>query len=144
MSIGGMVGIVGLAFFCVVLGACAPHEPADGPGGVAELRVSEDEVLAGGEVMLTLVNRSDRDLGYNLCPAALERRVAGEWVDEPLRPAEICTMELRLLSPGDSAHYRHTVPSALAAGEYRFRTGVEAPLGGGRVEIVSEAFQVQR
>lgn len=143
MSTGEIAGIAGLGFCCALLGACTPPEPSDDPGGLAELRVSPDAVSAGDEVMLTLVNRSDGELGYNLCPAVLDRREGGEWVEEPLRPAEVCTMELRVLSPGDSSHYRHMVPPALAAGEYRFRTGIEAPLGEGRVEVASGAFQVR-
>jgi hypothetical protein len=140
MSVVEMVGM-GLCF--VLVGACARQEAAEGPGGMAELRVAPEAVGAGDQVMLTLVNRSDGDLGYNLCPAVLDRREGGEWVEERLRPAEVCTMELRVLPAGDSSTYHHTVPSALRAGEYRFRVGIEAPLSGGRVEVASGPFEVR-
>jgi hypothetical protein len=125
-----------------MLAGCAPADPADGPGAVADLRVTPAEARAGDEVMLTLENRSDRPLGYNLCPAVLDRRAGADWEEWPEAPAEVCTMELRTLSPESSSSFRHTLPSRLEPGEYRFRTTVEAPLGEGRVEVASEPFAV--
>jgi hypothetical protein len=144
MGLHDIAGLIGVCVWGLSLGACAPQEPSGDPVGVAELRVSPDEVAAGEEVDVTLVNRSEDLLGYNLCPAVLDRREGDGWVEDPLRPAEVCTMELRTLAPGDSGHFRHTVPPALTAGEYRFRVGIEAPLGGGRVEVASGPFQVRR
>lgn len=127
---------------CLLGLACAPHEPGNGAGGAMELGVEPGEVRAGEEVMLTLVNGSSGDLGYNLCVATLDRREGGQWVERPEPPAEFCTMELRVLGPDDSASFRHTIPAGLPAGEYRFRTGVEAPVGGPRVEVESHAFRI--
>jgi hypothetical protein len=135
------VGLL-LSGACFLLGACAPHEPGDGPGNGLELRVEPLEVRAGDEVMLTLVNGSSHDVGYNLCPAALERQEGDDWTERPERPAEVCTMELRVLAPDASSTYRHTIPARLPAGEYRFRVGLEAPLGEGRVEVASHPFRV--
>jgi hypothetical protein len=134
----------------VVTGACAalsmwgcvPADPGNGPAGSAELQVSPESVRAGEEVMLTLVNRSEQDLGYNLCPAVLDRREEDDWVEWPVAPAEVCTMELRVLAPAGSSTYRHTIPGGVEPGEYRFRTGVESPLGEGRVDVTSAPFQV--
>jgi hypothetical protein len=135
-----MVGAVtALAF---VGGGCAPAGPPAGAGGVADLRVTPGEAQPGDEVMVTLANRSDRELGYNLCVAVLDRREDGDWVEWPEPPAEVCTMELRMLSPGETASFRHTLPPRLVAGEYRFRTDVEAPLGEGRVTVTSAGFRV--
>jgi hypothetical protein len=131
-----------LSSTCFLVAACAPHERGNGPGGALELGVEPLEVRAGEEVMLTLTNRSGDDVGYNLCPAVLDRREGDEWAERPERPAEVCTMELRVLAPDASSTYRHTVPARLPVGEYRFRVGVEAPLGEGRVEIASHPFQV--
>jgi hypothetical protein len=127
---------------CLLVAACAPQDPGDDPGGPLELSVEPLEVRAGEEVMLTLANRSSDDVGYNLCPAVLDRREGEEWVERPERPAEVCTMELRILAPDASSTYRHTVPARLPAGEYRFRVGVEMPLGEGRVEVSSHPVQV--
>jgi hypothetical protein len=136
-SIGVMTPLV-----AVLLCGCVPADPAQGPAGVADLRVSPAEARAGEEVMLTLENRSDRELGYNLCPAVLDRRTDAGWEEWPEAPAEVCTMELRTLAPARSGSYRHTLPSGMPAGEYRFRTTVEAPLGEGRVDVASAPFEV--
>jgi hypothetical protein len=126
-------------FLCA---GCAPHTGStDGPT-VADLTVEPAQARAGGEAILSLTNRSDHEIGYNLCPAVLDRRVDGEWERHPEAPAEICTMELRALDPGDSDSYRHTLPATLPAGTYRFALGVEWPLGEGRVELTTEAFEV--
>jgi hypothetical protein len=130
-----------LPAFTVLL-ACAPAIP---PGALpgAELRVSPREVEAGGEITLTLVNHSREDIGYNLCPVVLERRGDGEWRLRPERPAEVCTMELRILSPDQSADFRHRIPSGLPPGEYRFRAGIEHPLGERQTGIASHPFRIR-
>jgi hypothetical protein len=145
MPVMGVAGVV----LCLVVGlwGCAPADPGSGPQGPAELRVSPGEVSPGDEVMITLLNRSERELGYNLCVAVLDRREgegdeAGEWVEWPDPPAEICTMELRVLDPGNTSSFRHTIPGGVTPGEYRFRTGVESPLGEGRVDVVSDSFRI--
>jgi hypothetical protein len=125
-----------------MLAGCAPADSAGNTGAVADLRVTPTEARAGDEVMLTLENRSDRPLGYNLCPAVLDRRAGEDWEEWPEAPAEVCTMELRTLSPESSSSFRHKLPSGLEPDEYRFRTTVEAPLGEDRVEVVSEPFAV--
>jgi hypothetical protein len=126
----------------VLLSGCASPDSAARPAGVAELGVTPAAAGPGDEVMLTLENRSEGELGYNLCPAVLERRENGEWEERPESPAEVCTMELRMLGPGNTSSFRHTLPTGLPAGTYRFRTTVEAPLGVDRVEVVSAPFEV--
>jgi hypothetical protein len=129
----------------VLVGCAAPERAQDdsgNPDGV-ELRVDARRVSPGEAVTIRLVNRSDGELGYNLCPAVLERRTSGGWEVDPHPLVEVCTMELRLLSPGGSAEYRHTIPPAVRAGEYRFRVAVEAPLSQPQVPVVSGAFEVR-
>jgi len=108
----------------------------------ATLTVQPARVAPGGPATLTLTNRSDQPLGYNLCPAALERQLGDDWEERPERPAEFCTMELRTLDPGASGTFEHTLPAPLPPGTYRFRVGVEWPLGEGWVDVVSEPFEV--
>ncbi|HSJ24724.1 MAG TPA: hypothetical protein VK929_08665 [Longimicrobiales bacterium] len=132
-------------FIAAVAGmvACAPY-PADGAGdgAFAELTVTPDRLRAGDSLELTLTNRSEQQLGYNLCTSAIERRTAaGEWEVHPVPLAEVCTMELRVLDPGASDTFRHNLP-ALQPGTYRFRAGVEWPLGGDRVGVTSTTFDV--
>jgi hypothetical protein len=122
--------------------ACVSADPAQRASAPANLQVSPLEARAGGEVMLTLENRTASELGYNLCPAVLDRRTADGWEQWPVSPAEICTMELRTLGPESSSSYRHTLPRRLDPGEYRFRTFIEAPLGGDRIEVSSSSFEV--
>lgn len=141
MIIDGRGAIPVLSTILFLVG-CAPGNAPGEPTGTAELRVDPESVEPGGEVLLTLVNRSDDPMGYNLCVAVLERREGGEWVEWPERPTEVCTMELRILDPEESGSFRHTLPGRVPAGEYRFRTGVEAPLGEDRVEVASEIFRV--
>jgi hypothetical protein len=138
-------GLAAVTTSALVLVACAAPETAQddprNPEGV-ELRVDARRVAAGESVTIRLVNGSGGAVGYNLCPAVLERRTAAAWELDPTPLVEVCTMELRLLPPGESAEYSHTIPPALAAGEYRFRVAVEAPLDQPQVPLVSNAFEV--
>lgn len=138
-------GLTSLAFALTMVACAGPEPTPDGaaPAHGLELRVERAAAERGDEVTITLVNGSEHDVGYNLCPAVLDRRDDEAWVEDPNRPAEVCTMELRVLGPGESAAYRHTVPTALDPGEYRFRVGVEAPLGGDRVVLTTTGFQVR-
>jgi hypothetical protein len=130
----------------LIAAACAPQAPADSPGtgDFATLTVQPPRSGPGGDVTITLTNRSERDIGYNLCPAVLDRLVGDEWAQHPEPPAQVCTMELRILQPGASDSFRHTLPSGLPAGTYRFRLGVEWPLGDTRVGVTSAPFQIER
>jgi hypothetical protein len=130
----------------LLFAACGPvsvgNGDGDAGGGGAQLSVEAGSYRAGAQIVLTLTNRSPDMIGYNLCPAALERRTGDSWATVPERPAEVCTMELRTLAPGSSDDFPHTLPATLTPGEYRFRVGIEAPLGGSQVTLVSNGFQV--
>lgn len=134
------LGIIG-ALLCL-LAACATDAASDNDT-FASLTVEPDRVSAGGQITLTLRNRSDRQLGYNLCPVAIERRDGDEWELRQEQPAEACTMELRILDPGAEDTFQHTMPATLPAGTYRFRAQVEWPLGDEQVNIASETFEVE-
>jgi hypothetical protein len=142
MTTGTACHRTGLLFTCLLLLACAPH--ATGGAGLefAELGVQPDRMPPGAALELTLTNRSVHPLGYNLCPSVIERRVGDDWQLHPEPLAEACTMELRTLAPGASGSFRHTLPAALPPGRYRFRTGVEWPLGESWVGVISSTFEV--
>ncbi|HSJ08186.1 MAG TPA: hypothetical protein VK936_15880 [Longimicrobiales bacterium] len=135
-----------IILIALLVSACAPHVPAEstGTGDFATLAVEPARTSPGGEVTITLTNRSGREIGYNLCPAVLDRRVGADWAQHPEAPAEVCTMELRILQPGASDSFRHSLPAGLTAGTYRFRLGVEWPLGDARVGVASGPFEVVR
>lgn len=124
-----------LSLFALVL-ACAP---ALDTGGLV-LRTDRDRYAAGSAVVLTLSNGGATEVGYNLCSSTLERRTGSGW--EAQRVDLVCTMELRGLAPGSSASFTHTLPAALAAGEYRYSTRVEERPGGAMRSVATDSFTV--
>jgi hypothetical protein len=94
-----------------------------------------------GTVRLILDNGASEPIGYNLCTSTLQRHDGNRW--SSIRTDEVCTMELRILEPGRSATFDKTFPSGLSAGEYRYVTSVEDPLGGAQRTIASGSFGVQ-
>jgi hypothetical protein len=86
------------------------------------LRVEADVFEPGGEVVLILENGEGEQIGYNLCFHAIEERVGGDW--RMMEVPRICTTELRILGPGQSVSYETVLPTALEAGEYRFRIAI--------------------
>lgn len=142
----GMTTRLAVAGAMLVLAAgCAPNAaaPGTGAGGAGlELNVQPQPARIGQEVELTLVNRSARQVGYNLCPSVLQRQVGGQWQPATIAFTEVCTMELRILEPGASASFRHPLPTGLQPGTYRFWAGVEWPMGEDRVGVQSGPFEV--
>jgi hypothetical protein len=131
----------------LLIAACTAGQSGSGggAGGLAnvDLSVGREQYDPGDAILLTLANHSPNQVGYNLCSAALERRVGGgEWHEAPQRLIDACTMELRTLVPNETVTYRHSLPSALPAGQYRVRTRVEAPLGRLLVNVSSAPFMV--
>jgi hypothetical protein len=135
-----LAALVGAAAFA----GCAPSSAGGSAAGTPslELTVQPQPARASQEITLTLTNRSDQEVGYNLCPSVLQRRVEGEWQTSAVPFTEVCTMELRVLDPGASGTFRHPLPAGIPAGTYRFRTGVEWPLGGDRADVESAPFEV--
>lgn len=103
-----------------------------------ELKVNERSYAAADTVRLQLVNRSTGEVGYNLCTTRLEHRRGGAWTVMP--DDRVCTMELRLLAPADSAASERPLDRSLAAGEYRLVAVVDA--GGQMREVASAPFTV--
>ena len=103
-----------------------------------ELNVNARSYAASDTVRLQLVNRSSAEVGYNLCTSRLEHRANDAWTVMPDHRA--CTMELRMLAPGDSAASERVFDPAVTAGEYRLVSVVDA---GGQVrEVASQPFTV--
>jgi len=107
------------------------------------LTTDRGQYSAGAPVTLRLFNDRDQPLGYNLCVASLEVRADGRWVDSPVRDDRYCTMELRLLPPGQQATYPHQLPRNLPRGTYRFTTRLELMQEGSSWKAVSNVFEVR-
>ena len=85
------------------------------------------ERVSDGVMRLTLDNGENHQIGYNLCSSVLERRDGSAWTPVPTN--EVCTMVLLTLNPGRDATFEKRLPPDLPAGEYRYRTRIESPLG---------------
>lgn len=120
----------------LVLSACAPLQSRDGAVTLDAERVSPEMVR------LTLRNGTASPVGYNLCSSVLEHETGTTW--SQVRTGEVCTMELRTLAPGDSATFDKRLPADLPAGDYRYLTSVESPLGTAQAGIASDSFPVSR
>lgn len=118
----------------------APDVTPEPPASDVVLRVEPDRTAPGETVELVLHNGSQGGIGYNLCTSALERRVGEGW--EPVPSDRVCTMELRMLEPGQDARYPLELPQDLAAGTYRASTNVERMETGAREGVTSNTFEV--
>jgi len=113
--------------FALVLGVLwAGCSTTDGSRAVAdgEAFMTNDLSYAPGEaVLLTLRNLYDQPIGYNLCTSELQRSVNDTW--ERVAEDRMCTMQLNVLDPGKVDTFSVTLPESLAAGTYRYSTGVQ-------------------
>ncbi|HEU4522186.1 MAG TPA: hypothetical protein VFT12_09300 [Thermoanaerobaculia bacterium] len=126
--------------------ACAPAATAPPAGDQTAPPASPSGVMfsaervATGSIRLALDNGSSQPIGYNLCHSSLQRRTGSEWTSVP--GDEICTMEIRTLNPGHDATFEKRLPAGLAAGEYRYVTNVESPLGTPQSAVATAAFRL--
>lgn len=119
----------------------APPPPQ--PGAAVTLRTEFPSYGPDtGVINLRLSNQGSGRIGYNLCHSTLERLQGQGWSE--VRPADprVCTMELRMLGPGEQTVYPYDVRVRLESGQYRFRTSVHDMGPGTREPLVSNAFAV--
>jgi hypothetical protein len=130
------------AFLTMLFGACTTV-PADPPppasSTIAGVRLSAERI-SSSIIRLALDNGAPHQIGYNLCSSALQRRSGSTW--EPVGTGEICTMELRTLNPGFDATFEKTLPLNMSAGEYRYITNIESPLGAQQAGVASDSFRL--
>jgi hypothetical protein len=83
------------------------------------LSVDKSDYAPGGAVVMTITSHSTDTLGYNPCSdRSFQRDTSGSWVAH-LEPNRMCTMELRLLKPHETATATTEVPADARAGTYR-------------------------
>jgi hypothetical protein len=130
----------GIMLATVLLTGCNTMRSTNDTADIT-LRTQPETAAAGARVELILENRSSADVGYNLCTSALERVVNGS--GQPVPSDRACTLELRILTPAQTARYTIALPAALTAGEYRWVTRVERMSSGDMVSVTSNTFRVQ-
>jgi hypothetical protein len=127
------------AFF---LASCtvAPPPPQTSSSTAPAVRFGVEPVSAG-VVRLTLDNGAPQPIGYNLCNSTLQQRSGSGWT--PVATGEVCTMQLLTLNPGFDATFEKRLPAGLGAGEYRYVTSIENPLGTSQVGVTTDPFTVR-
>lgn len=139
-----------MRLLCVLLAcaltACAPvattPQPTP-PGSPATAPVFfTAERVASGAVRLALDNGEPHQIGYNLCGSDFERRTSGGW--ERVQTGDVCTMQLLALNAGHDATFEKRLPTLLPAGDYRYVTGIENPLGIPQVRMATDRFRFER
>ena len=94
----------------------------------------------GESVTLVLRNESDAAIGYNLCTSGLFRQSGAEWEQVP--EDRICTLELRILPPGEQADFTLQLPLGLESGTYRYQTSIDGPGTGESGQVSAPPFAV--
>jgi hypothetical protein len=136
-----------LRLFALLATAILPACSALPSGGSAldGVRYEADRTAytSADSVTTVLRNESDRDVGYNLCVATLEKRMGGGWIAVQRNPEHPCTMPLYALRPGETATFREPASRYPGDGVYRLRTRIETPISGRALDVVTGAFEVR-
>lgn len=119
--------------------SAADQISAEDTAGV-RLMLAATSAAPADTITITLDNTSSATVGYNLCTSSLERRTGDEW--QPVPSDRVCTMELRMLEPGEQAGFPLPLPPDLTPGEYRVVTGLHPTDADERVDVASTPFTV--
>lgn len=123
----------------VVLAACSTMQSGSS-GDDVMFTVEPTTVAAGDSILLGLDNGTAEQIGYNLCASSLERQTQEGWA--LLTTEVVCTMELRLLEPGQAGSYPMWLPAGLTPGEYRYRTTIHVMQRNETHQVTSNTFRV--
>lgn len=124
-------------FLSLLLAACATRPIATEVSSGVRFAF---EPVSPEVLRLTLDNGSTNAIGYNLCASTLQRRDGSGWIDVPTN--EICTMQILTLQPGADATFEKRLPALLEAGEYRYVTFVENPVGASSARVATREFLI--
>ena len=124
----------------------AAHDsvPRNAQRSEVTLTLDRDSYAAGASASVRITSHSRDTLGYNPCSnRSVQRKEGTSWVTQ-IEPGRMCTMEMRLLRPGERQTVSVTLPGKLPAGTYRLeltfnRQGPSA--SGGSVRAVSSSFR---
>jgi hypothetical protein len=123
-----------------VLCACSSSMQNGGSGADVAFTATPASAMPGDSITLMLANRTDGQIGYNLCASSLERQAASGW---DVMPSDIvCTMELRTLDPAQESTWRTALPADLSEGRYRYRTNVTNMPAGASHSVTSSEIRV--
>lgn len=135
-----MRSLVIVSVIAISLFACRSTVPTTRSG--VEFMTDASAYAPGDSVRLQLVNHEDQEIGYNLCFSDLAREDEAGWVVVP-DTMTVCTTELRLLAPGDTATYVKTLMLGVEPGTYRYQTGIEFQGDGQREEVGTNSFRIE-
>lgn len=134
-----------LALLVLTIGCTGATEPRQVPG--LDVVTEATAYEAGDRVAVQLSNRTDQQIGHNLCFAflTLERRTGTRWTpaDVSLAPGPntACIGPLYRLAPGEAAEGAAYLPLDLPPGRYRLLANVE--IARQALEIATNAFSVE-
>jgi hypothetical protein len=129
--------ILALASLLFVACSAVPPPPQTSSSSSAGVLFGTERI-SPDTVRLTLDNGASQPIGYNLCSSDLQRRSGSDWVR--VDTGEMCTMQLLTLNPGHDATFEKKLPAGLSAGDYRYVTSVENPLGTAPARIATAPF----
>lgn len=125
-----------------VLPACATLPSGSDADGV-RYEADRAAYTSADEIVTVLRNDSDREVGYNLCVAVVEKRLGGGWVRAERSPEHPCILPLYTLRPGETATYREPASHFPGDGTYRLRTRIETPVSGRALDVTTDPFEVR-
>ena len=99
----------------------------------------------GATAAMRIRSHTRDTLGFNQCSSrVVERQEGSGWVAHP-EPGRMCTMQLQLLMPNDTATATTDLPQDLRAGTHRIVLGFsrQSSVNPGTVRAASPAFTVR-
>ncbi len=133
-----------LAVLCAaLLCGCNHLDGIFGSSEDAELYTDRAQYGSDEAITLTLANRANEKLGYNLCSSTLEEHRGGKWQVSALQAGWVCTAALYLLDPDQQASFIFDFATPRPAGRYRFRSTLFFNGSAERLELTTNEFRVR-
>ena len=142
MDTRGIPAALGLPLLLVCAGAGCSGDPLSPERAGISFRVAGSAFDRGDTIVASLENGSDRELGYNLCLADLEREAASMWERIPRRDG-FCPLIMLILEPGESARLTQPASDEFPTGVNRFRIEIEWPVHGPRFAVTTDRFHIE-
>jgi hypothetical protein len=119
-----------------------------GAGSRLSVSIPESSYVAGATIPVSVANETETVVEFSSlrCGIFLEgrREADGSWVTV-MPPQSVCTMDIRPLSPGQSALTMYRTDSTLGPGAYRLAVPAPIPQGETATQtFYSPSFQLER